>query len=92
MSIVRQLFESDINFVICSRGERGFRVYLGDEKNGYRANKDCRTWADVELWLDTQVRIHFPNSDFARGPSEVERSNVVGGFLADDRPARHPQR
>lgn len=67
MSIMQQLFESDINFVVDWFGDKGFRVYLGDEKNGYRANGDCRTWADVERWLDTQARIHFPNSDFAKG-------------------------
>jgi hypothetical protein len=67
MSIMQRLFESDINFVIYSFGDRGFRVYLGDKKNGYRANGECRTWTDVERWLDAQARIHFPDSDFARG-------------------------
>ena len=66
MSIMQRLFESDINFVIYSCGDRGFRVYLGDKKNGYRANGECRTWEDVKRWLDTQARIHFPNSDYAK--------------------------
>lgn len=67
MSITRRLFESDINFVIYSFGYRGFRVYLGDKQSGYRASAECRTWTDMERWLDTQARIHFPDSDFAKG-------------------------
>jgi hypothetical protein len=66
MSIMRRLFESDINFLFLSLGYRGFRLYLGDRKNGYRASAECRTWTDMERWLDTQARIHFPDSDFAR--------------------------
>ena len=44
--------------------DSGFRVYLGDELNGYHADTNAQTWDEVERWLDTQARIHFTDSAY----------------------------
>jgi hypothetical protein len=66
MSIMQRLYDSEINVVVYSFYDSGFRVYLGDEMNGYRADTTFETWSEVERWLDAQARIHFPDSVFAR--------------------------
>ncbi len=66
MSIMQRLYDSEINAVVYSFYDNGFRVYLGDEMNGYRADTTVQTWDEVERWLDRQARIHFPDSAYAR--------------------------
>jgi disulfide oxidoreductase YuzD len=42
----------------------------GDETNGYRAEGRCNTSADVEEWLHAVVRVHYPDSAYARGHAD----------------------
>jgi hypothetical protein len=67
MSIMQQLYDSEINATVSSFYDDGFYVKLGDEMNGVRAEGRCQTWADVEEWLTAMARIHYPTSDFALG-------------------------
>jgi len=52
---------------VTSFWDDGFYVRLGDEMNGFRAEGHCMTWSEVELWLDEAARIHYPDSEYARG-------------------------
>jgi hypothetical protein len=35
--------------------------------NGFIAEAQCMTWAEVERWLDEQARLHYPDSEYAKG-------------------------
>lgn len=65
MSIFQRLYDNEIFFIIQSVRHGDFRVYLGDETEGYRATSSCRTWDEVERWLDRYARIHYPKSRYA---------------------------
>jgi hypothetical protein len=67
MSILQRLYDSKINVWVTSFSDDGFYVRLGDEMNGYRAERRCATWAEAEGWLDEEARGLYPDSAFARG-------------------------
>jgi hypothetical protein len=59
MSIMQRLYGSEISAIVYSFRDCGFCLYLGDELNGYRAEGQRSSWAEVERWLDEQDRIHY---------------------------------
>jgi hypothetical protein len=66
MSILQRLYDSEINVWVTSFWDDGFYVRLGDEMNGYRAERRCATWPEAECWVDEQARVLYPDSAFAR--------------------------
>jgi hypothetical protein len=64
ISICQRPHDAGISFSIQSNIYGGFRTYLGDDIEGHRAMGSCRTWDEVERWLDRCARIHHPNSRY----------------------------
>ena len=69
MTVFQRLYDSEINFSVSTFWDGGFDVNLGDHLNGFKAETNVRTWAEVEPWLEAAAREHFPDSDFAKGPA-----------------------
>ena len=65
MSVMQDLYHSEINFAVSTFWDGGFRVKLGDEVNGFRAETTCNRWGEVEPWLLSSAIEHFPDSLFA---------------------------
>jgi hypothetical protein len=64
MSIIQDLYDNEINFIIEAFWDAGFEVRLGDAKNGFRAHAVLRRWTEVEEWLIEAARVHHPSSPF----------------------------
>ena len=50
---------------------------LGDVLNGYAAEANFETLDEAATFLDVQARKHFPESDYALGPIELERRRML---------------
>jgi hypothetical protein len=46
---------------------RGIEVRLGDDLNGYLAEKTVRSASDIGPWLQEAIAHFLPDSDYARG-------------------------
>ena len=46
-SIVRRLYDAEINFEVSCFWDDGFHARLGDRMNGYRAEANVATWQEV---------------------------------------------
>jgi len=58
---------SEINYNIQYFYDAGFTVKLGDELNGFTATSPlCDDFQEVADWLVEQVKIKYPDSDFAK--------------------------
>lgn len=66
MSVIQDLYHSEINFSVSTFWDNGFDVKLGDGMNGYKAEANLDRWGLVEPWLIEQTIKHFPDSLFAR--------------------------
>jgi hypothetical protein len=66
MSIMQDLYYSEINVSVTSFWDSGFKVKLGDETNGFVAEARFQYWGQVEPWLRDKAIKHFPDSLFAR--------------------------
>lgn len=65
MSIIQELYESEINCGVVSFWENGFYWRLGDEMNGFPAEGQADTFVQAELALKHAAIQHFPDSKFA---------------------------
>ena len=68
--ICQRLHDNGIPFVVQSIKHGDFRVYLGDDTESHRSMGSCRTWDEVERWLDRYARIHYPSSRYAAGDGQ----------------------
>lgn len=66
MSIMQDLYHSEINVSVTSFWDSGFEVKLGDEMNGFLAEDRLQYWGQVEPWLRDKAIEHFPDSLFAK--------------------------
>lgn len=66
MSILQDIYDSEINFRISTLWDGGFDIELGDEMNGFVASTSVNRWGEVEPWLMKAVIEHQPDSLFAR--------------------------
>jgi hypothetical protein len=60
MSILQRLYDSEINVWVTSFWDDGFYVRLGDEMNGYRAERRCATWPEAECWSMSRPACSIP--------------------------------
>jgi hypothetical protein len=74
-TILDALYESEINCSISSFWDGGFDVRLWDEMNGFVAETNCKRTREIAEFLDTGSRKYFPESSYALGHEEWERSN-----------------
>jgi len=66
MSVMRELYDSEINVQTESFFDGGWQVRIGDRRNGFVLETICTTWQDVEQWLIEQGVLRYPGSAFAR--------------------------
>lgn len=65
MSVLQDLYDSEINVTISTFWDGGFNVQLGDATNGFVAQYNFDRWGMVESWLISQAIDHYPKSVFA---------------------------
>jgi hypothetical protein len=63
---LQDLYDSEINYVIATFWDAGFRVLLGDDLNGFIAETRTPTFAEAVQWLAATAVEHYPDSDFAK--------------------------
>lgn len=66
MSVVQDLYHSEINFSVSTFWDQGYEVKLGDHMNGFVAETNVDRWGQVEPWLMQAAVKHFPESLFAK--------------------------
>ncbi len=66
MSIMQDLYDSEINFSVSTFWDGGFDVKLGDEMNGFLEEANLTYWGQVSPWLQLATLRHYPNSAFAQ--------------------------
>lgn len=59
MSVFQKLYDFEINFSVSCFWDGGFKIKIGDEMNGFKAEGSVRMWAEVEPWLAEQAAVHF---------------------------------
>ena len=72
-SVIDALYASEINCSLSTFWDGGIEVKLGDEMNGFVAEKNVKTTAQAAAWLDSAAREHYPESTYALGKKEWER-------------------
>ena len=65
MSVMQDLYESAINCEVASFFDTGWRVRLGDPRNGFLAEDIVERWEEVDDWLTKQSLCLYPESAFA---------------------------
>lgn len=67
MMHIRNIYESEINFSICTFWDGGYTVRLGDCTNGFIDEAPCNvTFQDAVEELIYMVLKHYPNSTYAK--------------------------
>jgi hypothetical protein len=69
VNVVRMLYATKINNGMQSIHDGGLKVWLGNERNETKAEKEFAYAAmdsEVAAWLDEQARQHYPDSEYAR--------------------------
>lgn len=61
-SKLQLIYDSEINFSISTFWDGGFTVKLGDEVNGFIAERVCDTFEECVSFLIEKVRKHYPKS------------------------------
>jgi hypothetical protein len=66
IGVLKELYDSEINFSISCDSDGGFDVRLGDEYNGWKESKNVRDLDVGVRWLMRAAIHHYPESDFAK--------------------------
>jgi hypothetical protein len=74
--VMDALYESEINCSVSTFWDGGFIVQLGDDMNGFVAEKDCRTATEAAEFLDRAAREHF----FLSQPMHLAKKNGSAGM------------
>jgi hypothetical protein len=64
--ILKDLYDSEINFSIVTFWDAGFNVKLGDQINGFEAETTVYTFAEAVEWLRAAAVEAYPESVFAQ--------------------------
>lgn len=64
-TVMKRLYESEINCSISCFWDNGWDVKLGDEMNGFVAEGNFRTLDEAATFLDREARKHFADSKYA---------------------------
>ena len=70
-SHLQRIYDSEINVSISWFWDGGIDVTLGDGANAFVAEASLKEAKDILPWLQTQIRRHLPDSEFAREIAEV---------------------
>ena len=73
---LQRIYESEINIEIGWVWDGGINVRLGDRRNGYEAEENLKSVADILLWLQEAIAHFYPESEYARAlnPEMRERA------------------
>lgn len=66
MSVLQELYDSEINFQISCFWDGRFEVALGDQSNGFKESKSFDTVDECLYWLESAAVRWFPESCFAK--------------------------
>jgi hypothetical protein len=83
-TVVQALYDSELNCSISTFCDRGFTVKLGDEMNGFDAEKTVKTAAGAAAWLDSAARKHYPESSYTLGKAEHDRRLALARERLDE--------
>jgi hypothetical protein len=62
--VLTRLYNSEINGCVAEVPEGSYIVALGDEHNGFDAERRAETWDGALRWLGEQARVCYPKSRF----------------------------
>jgi hypothetical protein len=67
-TLLKSLYESEINILIDWMGDSGIQVKIGDRINGFKEVEifEFEKFDDIEKWIEYKVKFHFPDSKFAK--------------------------
>jgi hypothetical protein len=63
---LQRIYDSEINAEIRWFWDGGFTVRLGDKVNGFLAEEEVNSVADVLSWLQEAIACFYPHSDYAQ--------------------------
>jgi hypothetical protein len=66
---LQKIYDSEINIRISWLWDGGIDVRLGDDMNGYQAEENVRSVAEIIPWLQEAVAHFYPTSTYAAGLS-----------------------
>jgi hypothetical protein len=66
MSVLQDLYDSEINFTISTLWDAGFEVKLGDPLNGFVVEETLAQWNDVVPLAGSASDPALPDSAFAK--------------------------
>ena len=66
MSVLQDLYHSEINFSVSTFWDGGFDVKLGDGVNGFKAETTVNRFGEIEPWLSAAAIKAYPKSLFAK--------------------------
>ena len=75
--VIDALYESEINCSVDTFWDGGYTVKLGDEMNGFVAEKECKSSREAAEFLDKAARDHCAESAYTFGKDEWARLNDV---------------
>lgn len=66
MKELQKIYDSEINFSISTLWDGGFDLKLGDKVNGFKVESSVGLAEEILPWLQSQIKIHFPDSKYIR--------------------------
>jgi hypothetical protein len=80
---LQKIYDSEINLRIGWLWDGGIEVRLGDEMNGFLAEENLSSMADIVPWPQEAIAHFYPNSSYAASlPAEVrERAQNASFYL-----------
>nr|WP_162759298.1 hypothetical protein [Brucella intermedia] len=66
LEVLKAAYDSDINIYLASFWDGGWEVRIGDEMDGFRAERRLRDIGKVAVWLKEEIILLFPDSEAAK--------------------------
>jgi len=67
---LQKIYDSEINIEVLWLWDGGIDVRLDDRMNGYLAEENVRSVADVVAWLQEAIAHFYPSSTYAKALDE----------------------
>ena len=74
---LQRIYDSEINVRISWFWDGGIDVLLGDEMNGYLAEENFSSMADIVPWLQEAIAHFYPDSTYAKSLDPQIRERAV---------------
>jgi hypothetical protein len=76
---LQRIYDSEINAEIRWFWDGGFTVRLGDKMNGFLAEEDVNSVADILPWLQAAIARFYPDSDYAQSLEPAVKARAARG-------------